>query len=507
MTALGRAARLLLLWFAVALAVGAAPPSASRAFAQGRPEVSASISNDHVEVGEAFTIELVAMVEGDELPSDPHLYAPAGIDVAGPRVSTRIVSSWGTGMGNAVKRGIGATWQLIARREGTYTIAAPSVVIGGQRISGGRTMKVKVSKDTGRRHGRRGRASPFGRSPFSTPGGTFSFPFNFQFGGSAYDDLFEDDRDVMDDDGSRLRMDREPDRYVFLRAIADKKTAVVGEQVTLTFYVYYRASFEMSDRHEASLADFLRVPMLQSPGSHPPIMTRVGGRRYQARLLDRMAIFPLRAGTLRTGKLTAKFTGSRIGKGVMRESNDVAVEVREPPTEGRPPGYRIGDVGRFRLSASVQPREIEAGDSVAVLVRLEGSGSLPHSLEVPERTGMEWLEPEKRGEVTINDDRVGGWKTFGYVVRIHEPGKRYLGRLSLPYYDPDREQYATAEVDLGEVVVRGAPDAQAAPATTSSAQPGAADEGDGFARIGGPRLSLGAFEPPRDGGIEPRTFL
>ena len=46
--------------------------------------------------------------------------------------------------------------------------------------------------------------------------------------------------------------------------VADKTDAVVGEQVTLSFYVYYRADFEMTDRHEPGLADFMRVSMLAS---------------------------------------------------------------------------------------------------------------------------------------------------------------------------------------------------------------------------------------------------
>ena len=188
-------------------------------------------------------------------------------------------------------------------------------------------------------------------------------------------------------------------------------------------------------------------------------------------------------------------------------SNDIVVEVREPPLQGRPSGYRLGDVGNYRLSAKVEPREIDAGGTVAVLVRLQGIGSLPLRIEVPERTGVEWLDPEVKGEVTITGGKVGGWRSFGYVVRLHDPGDRYLGKIELPFFDPERGEYGKAELDLGNIKVR-----DAAPGAGLGADAGARDDGrndpqaDPFASMGPARLSMRTWEQSPNQGIEPRWF-
>jgi hypothetical protein len=100
---------------------------------------------------------------------------------------------------------------------------------------------------------------------------------------------------------------------------------------------------------------------------------------------------------------------------------------------------------------------------------------------------------------------VGGWRTFGYVVRIQEPGNRYLGRIELPYFDPERQAYEVASADLGNVQVE--PSSTAGAKRDGGASAADQDEqADPFATIGAARLSLQPFEPPDDQGLAPRTL-
>ena len=86
-------------------------------------------------------------------------------------------------------------------------------------------------------------------------------------------------------------------------------------------------------------------------------------------------------------------------------------------------------------------------------LRLAGTGNLPQSLRVPERTGVEWLEPEKKESIEPQGGVVGGWRTFGYVVRIKESGAVDLGEVTLPYWDPVANGYQVARAVLGKVEV------------------------------------------------------
>jgi hypothetical protein len=157
--------------------------------------------------------------------------------------------------------------------------------------------------------------------------------------------------------------------------------------------------------------------------------------------------------------------------------------VVEPPLEGRPPGYRLGDVGHYTLSANVQPREVPAGGSIAVVAKLEGTGNLPASLLVPEQRGVRWLEPQLIDQVAPRQHVVQGFRTFTYVVELNQPGEVDLGEITLPYYDVKSRAYGVARASLGTVKVTGA------------AKPDARDAQNG--RAAGQRLRGLVTPPPK----------
>jgi len=458
----------LLVWSSVALA---------------QPQVTASFSVENVEVGEPFQLTIEALTDSSDEPHSPRVSLPRGLIKTSPRIASRTTMNFGGGR-SRVRRGIKVTWQITASEPGTYTVAAPTVIIGNKTVAAGSRLRVKVHPVGSGFQRRRGG----GRS-------LFSFPF-------ATDDTIDDEPpepEVLSDDARSLVMRKEPQRFVFLRAMVDKNEAYVGEQITLSYYVYYRANFEMADRHEPTLGDFSRVPIDKDPGAAAPIITTVGRFRYHVKLLERVAIFPLRAGKLRIGKLSAKFTGRRVGSLVQRESNDLELTVKEPPVEDRPLGYRVGDVGKFHLSAEVTPRETRQGGSVSVMVKLSGMGKLPGRLRIPERTGVEWLDPEKREEISVRRGRVSGWRTFGYVARVSEPGEVSLGEIRLPCFDPATDSYRVARVNLGNVLVQKKEGIDLETEAT-----GAGD--DAFANIVPPRLQLSDYEPRVEAQLAPRTL-
>src|SRR5690606_25369981 len=123
---------------------------------------------------------------------------------------------------------------------------------------------------------------------------------------------------------------------------------------------------------------------------------------------------------------------------LLRESQPLEVVVVEPPLDGRPAGYRLGDVGRYTLSATVEPKRVRQCDAVSVVAKLEGSGNLPPTLVLPRQRGVEWLEPSTTESIDTDHGVLRGQRTFSYVVKLDRPGKVDLGELTLPYYDPDR---------------------------------------------------------------------
>jgi hypothetical protein len=467
-------------WLLPASTLACAVAAASGARAEEPPQITVRASADHVEAGEPFTIELKALVDnGNAAPQDPELRTPAGVDAQGPSISTQTIIN-GFGARAQVRVGLGATWSLSARAPGTYTIPSPTVQWKGRRY-GGSPIKIQVAPSTGRPRQR----TP--QNPFLMPGGP-GFSFNWPF---QNDPLLDDEPPVTAAPG--LSMPTAPDPIVFVRAIADKQSVVVGEQVAVSFYAYYTQSVHPTRRQEAPFRDFLRQTLVKEATQEPTQIANAGGRRYNVQLLDKVAVFPLVAGQLHTGSLRLSFANARGRPLGERVTDDLVIRVTEPPPAGRPVGYNPGDVGQFSLVPTVAPRRIEQGGTIGVTIKLSGTGNLPQSLRLPERTGIEWLDPEKKESIEPQGGAIAGWRTFGYVVRVAQSGSVDLGEVTLPYWDPVSKSYQVARAALGSIEVTPARPG-ATPAATAAPQ--GEPKADPFATLASPRAVLSPWSPP-----------
>lgn len=457
--------------------------------------VQTNLSDDTAEVGDSVQVELSAMSDTDDVPQNPRLELPPGFTVRGPNVSSSQQISILNGSFQR-RRGITATWAIAAGRPGRYLIGPASVQVGATRITG-QTLRLDIVA-RGSMTQRRPK-SPFGSNGFD--------PFSLlpQFPKLPnLDDL--DDQPLLNappQAPAEYAVESAPDSMAFLRAVVNPTHAVVGQQVTLRIYAYgNRGAFEETYSSEPSRADFVSQVVVDNSFRQPRFMVPIGQSEWSAVKVRDVALFPLRAGALAIGPMRMGFRGPRYPEtrpleGLVRYSPQVTVTVSEPPITGRPPGYELGDVGQFSLSAEVDPRRTEAGGAIGVSVRLEGTGNLPNRLRLPERRGVEWLSPTTTEAITPNESVVGGWRQFRYVVRVSEPGAIDLGEVTLPFYNAQTGRYEIARARLGTVTVD--PGAAPAPAPAASAVSKNEAPRDPFEGLGGPRRKLTplATVPPR----------
>lgn len=441
--------------------------------AQGA-EVRAESGARRVAVGESFTVEVTAILDdGDGNAREPKLPIQGAAEVSGPSIFSqrRVVMR---NFDVTTENNVVATYEVTPTKPGRLVLGPGSFVVDGRRLEA-ETLTVEVV-DGAQQGGQPGRSrrsrdpfgfgqdpfgqDPFGRDPFGqAPDPSSPDPFDIlrrRSGISAYPEA-----------PAELALPSAPNEVGFLVAKVDKPGAVIGEPIVLSIYAYGgRGAFREVSPTEPALPDFLSYPSVETSHEQPFFRTEIRGREFLVVKLRELVLVPLRAGQLEIGSMRAILRGrgypSRNSPlGTLASSPALTVTVREPPQSDRPPGYRLGDVGRFELSAQVDPREVDQNGFFSVKLELSGSGNIPSTLDMPEVPGVVWGEPTVRGEVNVEDRDLAGSRTLEFTARATNPGSIELGAVTLPHFDPTTERYRIAKAELGRINV--APQAGSAP--------------------------------------------
>jgi BatD DUF11 like domain len=440
--------------------------------AQSAPQIRVEVDQDTVGVGDVVTVVMSA-TSPDGMPGDPRVGSLSGFTLRGQNESpsqTHISIN-----GNRMDRyTLTVQWALQAQRAGTFTVGPPSVSIGAARFSG-QSFKLHVVP-AGQAPPRRSRPSPqqpqspFGFSPFD--------PWKSLMPGFDAFDQNPPPPPPPPTTDPKLSLDAPRGNVYFLHATVDKPTAVVGEQVTFSVYEYLDVGASDvaidDDARDAQVPDFVKHPLhADDQDAVLAGYATAGGRTWIVKLVRRWALFPLKSGDLLIGPMRETMVRPRSVAGQPRTTEELHVQVTEPPLAGRPAGYSVGDVGRFTLTAQVQPRQLEAGGAVGVHVELSGTGNIPGTLVPGAREGVEWLSPEVHDELgPVGHDLYGGKRSFDFVVRVKKTGNVDLGSLALPFWDPEQKRYDSARATLGSVRVTAPPGAAPAAEAAEPILPG-----------------------------------
>ncbi|MGA8806369.1 MAG: BatD family protein, partial [Thermoanaerobaculia bacterium] len=167
---------------------------------------------------------------------------------------------------------------------------------------------------------------------------------------------------------------------IFVVADADKSSVFAGEQVIVTWTIYNAANVQQHGiSRMPKLADFW-VEELDIRGQTPQQLF-IGGVAMQKLVIRRVALFPLRNGTLTVDPLTIEaqimkplgsnllrlFEGSVVD--VQRHSSPLAIEAR--PLPAGPPVAAVGDIS-LQCQTPVQKN----GGPVAIDVIMTGAANL-----------------------------------------------------------------------------------------------------------------------------------
>ena len=425
--------------------------------ARAQVKLETRVSSQRVEVGEPFRIELeVTDPNGDV--QNPSLAAPAGLTVRGRALMPKTSVMFFNGR---MQKNISytASWTLVASKPGSYRIGPPTLEVGG-KLTRGNVVPVEVV--------------PQG----ANPRGGLGFPFDFfgMPGAPGFPGLpgGPEPEPELPQYPPEYALEHAKDPLAFVVTRAKPTEVVLGEGLRVDVIAYGgRGDYQGIQSTEPSRDGFIAYDSKDDARGY---VVPIGGTHFVAKRVNSWVLFPLRTGSLKIGSASFEFLGRhygdpRKGVGLKRESQPITIVVREPPLEGRPAGYRLGDVGRFQVSASVEPRTITEGGAVSVAVKLEGTGNVPSSLPLPGQNGVEWAEPAKTEHLEAIEGKVQGYRTFNYVVKVDRVGSIDLGEIALSYYDPAKRRYDVTRAALGRVEVKPDPNKASRPTPPAEADP------------------------------------
>jgi len=391
-------------------------------------EATVTLSADRtaVEVGDVFHLEVRAELTGADR-AELELPDLAAFDVLNRNVSTQMQFSHlfgGRPVAGAVR-----TYRFIvrARQAGTFELA-PAAVVGpnGQRYESNR-LTIQV--------GGSGAAPP----------------------GQAVDPV------EPSENGAPF------DPEAFVHTVVDEPRPYVGQQVTVTVYLYTRRALHggLQITQEPTAEGFWVHDLLPPARSLNPQRRRVNGLDFDAYVVRQFAAFPLREGPLTIGP-----TGLTVGGGggglfgmlgggppMSRTGVPVTIEAQPLPAAGRPPG--TVHVGSLELSAELDRGQVATGDAVQLTVTARGVGQLRQlDLPSPSGPGLRVLEPEIHDEVTAPP--VGGTRTFRWLIVPERPGTATLGPFEVPVFDPATRTYSVARAPALTLTAAGNPTSAAA---------------------------------------------
>lgn len=361
--------------------------------------------------------------------------------VSGPSQTTQSLMTFSGGR-QMVRTSQVYSWRVEASRPGTYRIGPASLGYHGDVIVAD---AVELVVDTA-----------FSPPPSAQPRRSRpSSPFFADDSLDPFDGM--DPFDMLDQfTGGSARGRRSPAEHdVFLRAFVDKTEAWMGEQITMTLYLFSQAEVSTVQNIAFPKLDGFWAEDIDAPTNLVPEVRHIKGRPYRAYMLRRKALFPLRAGELTVDPVQAQL-GLGLGlfwgaqpENVERRSAPVKLRIKPLPAAGQPPRFQSSNVGTFTLGVTQSGDTVELGQPIQVEVKLEGHGNVKGA-RVPSFTlpaGLKSYDPTITDKVRIRRGRVGGTKSLEWVIVPERTGHFELPPIEFPYFDPEKGQYRVARTE------------------------------------------------------------
>ncbi|RKY44285.1 MAG: hypothetical protein DRP88_08485 [Candidatus Neomarinimicrobiota bacterium] len=253
---------------------------------------------------------------------------------------------------------------------------------------------------------------------------------------------------------------------VFLKAIPNKTSVYVGEEVDVVYYLYYNRvrTFSRDKLPDAKGFWMESFPVKDVPDVETEI---INGRRYKKAEVQRIAFFPTVDGELvidpmvlscevviprrRTGSLFDDFFNDPFfdnpffekTKVVTVTSDSVRIKVLPIPEKNKPESFS-GAVGRgFRIGATIDTTVVKQNQAISLRYVVSGEGNV-NFIKLPEPDLPEYFEifkPKIDRRVNNRGSSISGEVVYEYVIIPRVAGEYTIPPMRFAYFDPVRKRF------------------------------------------------------------------
>lgn len=304
-----------------------------------------------------------------------------------------------------MSRSTAYTWVLMAPdKEGSYTIPAASVRIGGGTIQS-KAITMVVTKGAP--------AAPQGSN------GTVAQGNN---------------------------------RDLFMSLTLSKNEVFVGEPVTAVWTLWSRyTGLQPINMEVPSPAGFWVEKIARSERHFEDRPRTLNGFQYRVAIWDEQVLYPQKAGTLSIGPANMSALIGRDffhrGEEVQFTSNKVDLKVKPLPA-GQPADFS-GAVGKLEMLATADRMEVSADEAITLTVRVSGQANLKliNAPELDLPSDFESYEPKVLDKIGVAASGISGSRAFEWVIIPRHEGEYVIPPVTMSYFDPGMRSYRTLRSD------------------------------------------------------------
>lgn len=267
---------------------------------------------------------------------------------------------------------------------------------------------------------------------------------------------------------------------VFLEASPNKRTAYIGEQITLTYKIYYSVPIMSPTISKApSYSGFWTKDISDNNGVLQQSSIVKDGNEYRVATVQEIVLIPQKTGTLTIDPLNISciaqirqekqqpksydpfenFFGDILGSSytnVKKElvSQPIDIEVKALPSADKPASFN-GAVGQFTFTSKIDKTEMKSNDAFTVTYTVSGKGNI-ELLDIPRPVfppDFEVYDPKITTNTKNNSYGLSGTKKAEYVVIPRVSGEFTLNPTEFSYFDPSKNKYVTLESETYELKV------------------------------------------------------